>query len=88
MVDGYANGWMINIPGTYTLTIFYGLQNYAEFGFNVSLGALFSLIVVAVAMGLKGGSQKPWLRKLASIIYSWRAPLRGRLSQSKMVVSE
>jgi len=72
-IDGYANGWIINIPGTYTLTIFYGLQNYAELGFYVSIATLLLLFSNALVIGFKEGLQKTWFRKLVSIVHHGRA---------------
>ena len=71
-IDGYANGWIINIPGTYTLTIFYGLQNYAELGFYVSIATLLLLFSNALVIGFKEGLQNTWFRKLVSITHHRR----------------
>jgi hypothetical protein len=79
-VDGYANGWIINIPGTYTLTIFYGLQNYAELGFYISTAAILSLVSIVVMNGLKGESRRLWLRRLGSIIRYRKAPTNEGVS--------
>ena len=81
-IDGYANGWIINIPGTYALTIFYGLQNYAEFGVYVSIATLLSIVSIAIVKDLKGRSQQPWLRKFFSIIHSRGARRNERDSRS------
>lgn len=73
MVDGYANGWIVNSPGTYTLTIFYGLQNYAELGFYVSIASLLLLFSNALIVGFKERLQYTWFGKLASIVHHRRA---------------
>ena len=81
-VDGYANGWVIKIPGTYTLTIFYGLQSYVEFGSYVSIATILSLVSLALIKGLKVKSKNPWLRKLASITHYRKTPNNEVVSQS------
>jgi len=81
-VDGYANGWIINIPGTYILTIFYGIQNYAEFGFYVSIAAILSLVSFALVTGLNAEARSPWLRRLTSIIRHQKTPNNKRISHS------
>ena len=72
-IDGYANGWILNTPGNHTLTIFYGLQNYAEVGFYVSIATLLLLFSNAVVIGFKERLQNTWFRKLTSIIHHRRA---------------
>jgi len=52
-VNGYANGWVIKVPGTYSVTIFYGLQNYVDFGSYVSIATILMLVSMTLITALK-----------------------------------
>lgn len=49
LVNGYANGWIINRTGNFTIHASYVPQSSAELGLDISIGALSSVMVLMAA---------------------------------------